>query len=147
MTIPMRDLDSADAALAGTPGVQHRAGDLLDDVGGTFDLIVSCPPFLFDPDRQTYLGGEPHELSTTILDQAAAHLAPHGSLVLFSGARVVGGNDQFQRAAAEHLTGTGLAWTYRELDPDVYGEELDGPRYGDAERIALVMLVATRGPG
>ncbi|SNY41978.1 methyltransferase [Paractinoplanes atraurantiacus] len=129
------------AALARTPGVRHCPGDQLDDVGGTFDLIVSCPPFMIDPARRA-----PHHLSTAILDQAAAHLAPHGSLVLFSGAGIVGGRDQFQRAAAEHLTGTGLAWTYRELDPDVYGEELDSPGYCDAERIALVMLVATRGP-
>ena len=32
----------------------------------------------------------------------------------------------------------GWRWRYRELDPDVFGEELDEPAYADAERIAAV---------
>jgi release factor glutamine methyltransferase len=30
------------------------------------------------------------------------------------------------------------------VDQDVYGEELDGPAYAWAERIAVVVLTATR---
>ncbi|MNR68782.1 hypothetical protein D3C85_1935590 [compost metagenome] len=41
-----------------------------------------------------------------------------------------------------------FAWTYRELDPDVFGEELLTPGYQTVERIAVVALVVTRtGPG
>jgi hypothetical protein len=49
-----------------------------------------------------------------------------------------------REAAAQRLAGTGLSWTYREVDPDVYGEELDGAAYARAERIAVVLLTATR---
>jgi release factor glutamine methyltransferase len=66
--------------------------------------------------------------------------------VLFAGTGIVGGRDPFQEAAAERLAGTGLEWTYREWDPDVYDEELDNPAYAHAERIALVLLTATREP-
>jgi hypothetical protein len=64
--------------------------------------------------------------------------------VLFSGTGITGGGDPFREAAAQHLDGTGLVWTYREVDPDVYGEELDGSAYAHAERIAVVVLTATR---
>jgi hypothetical protein len=32
----------------------------------------------------------------------------------------------------------------RELDPDVFGDELDSPAYADVERIALLSVVARR---
>ena len=37
-----------------------------------------------------------------------------------------------------------VGWTYRELDPDVFGEELDKPGYERVERIAVVALTVTR---
>ncbi len=135
-------------ALAGlTSQVRPCRSDLLDDVDGSFDLIVSNPPFMIDPAGRTYRdGGGPsgHGLSLAIIDVAAERLARGGALVLFSGAGIVDGEDPFRTAAAERLAGTDLVWTYREVDPDVYDEELDGPAYGHAERIAVVVLVATR---
>lgn len=35
-------------------------------------------------------------------------------------------------------------WTYAELDPDVFGEQLSQPGYEDVERIAAVWLVASK---
>ncbi|MEV4345651.1 class I SAM-dependent methyltransferase [Actinoplanes sp. NPDC049596] len=134
------------AELAGTPGVRPVRSNLLADVDGQFDLIFSNPPFMIDPAGRAYRhgGAHGHELSMAIIDAAAERLAPGGSLVLFAGTGIVGGQDPFHRAAAERLAGTGLDWTYREYDPDVYDEELDGPAYAHAERIALVLLTATR---
>ncbi|XVV08985.1 methyltransferase [Actinoplanes sp. CA-131856] len=134
------------AALAGTPGVRPCRSDLLNDVDGEFDLIFSNPPFMIDPAGRAYRdgGAHGHELSMAIIDAAVERLAPYGTLVLFAGTGIVGGTDPFREAAAERLAGTGLRWTYREWDPDVYGEELDGPAYEHAERIALVLLTATR---
>jgi methylase of polypeptide subunit release factors len=135
------------AALAGTSRISPRHSDLLDGVEGTFDLIISNPPFMIDPAGRTYRdGGGPHgnALSLRIVDLAAQRLAPGGSLVLFSGAGIVDGDDPLLRAAAEHLAGTGLAWDYHEVDPDVYGEELDGEAYARAERIAVVVLTVVR---
>jgi SAM-dependent methyltransferase len=135
------------AALAGTGRVQPRRSDLLDGVDGPLDLIISNPPFMIDPAGRIYRdGGGPHGngLSLKILDAAVARLAPGGSLVLFSGTGITDGDDPLARAAAERLAGTDLTWTYREVDPDVYGEELDGDAYAAVERIAVVVLTAVR---
>jgi methylase of polypeptide subunit release factors len=135
--------------LAGTPGVRPCRSDLLTDVDGDFDLIISNPPFMIDPAGRAYRdgGGEQgHDLSLAIIDAATKRLAPSGSLVLFSGTGIVAGRDPFRAAAAERLAGTDLLWSYREVDPDVYGEELDGQAYAHAERIAVVVLTAVR-PG
>ena len=37
-----------------------------------------------------------------------------------------------------------FGWTYRELDPDVFGEELVNPGYQRVDRIAVVALTVTR---
>ncbi|MDG4826170.1 class I SAM-dependent methyltransferase [Asanoa sp. WMMD1127] len=134
------------AALAGATNVKACHSDLLDDVDGAFDLIISNPPFMIDPAGRAYRHGGPngHELPMKIIDAAHRRLAPGGDLVLFAGTGVVDGRDPFRAAAAERLAGTGLEWTYREVDPDVYGEELDGPAYAHAERIAVVLLTASR---
>jgi methylase of polypeptide subunit release factors len=135
------------ARLAGTGNVRACRSDLLDDVDGTFDLIVSNPPFMIDQAGRVYRdGGGPdgNELSLRIIDAAAKRLDPGGALVLFAGTGIIGGRDPLRAAAAEHLAGTDLTWTYREVDPDVYGEELDGPAYARADRIALVLLTAVR---
>ncbi|GAB3837370.1 methyltransferase [Dactylosporangium cerinum] len=135
------------AALAGTQRVDVRHSDLLDGVDGNFDLIVSNPPFMIDPEGRTYRdGGGPHghDLPLSILEAAVQRLAAGGSLVLFSGTDIVDGEDPLLAAAAYRLAGTDLRWTYREIDPDVYSENLDSPAYAHAERIALAVLTATR---
>jgi SAM-dependent methyltransferase len=135
------------AALAGVDNVRAEHSDLLTGVDGSFDLIVSNPPFMIDPAGRAYRdGGGPggHEVSLRIIDTARTRLAPGGSLVLFSGAGIVEGRDPLLEAATRRLAGSGLTWSYREVDPDVYGEELDGPAYAWADRIAVVLLTATR---
>jgi methylase of polypeptide subunit release factors len=135
------------ATLAGLARVHPTRSDLLDGVDGAFDLIISNPPFMIDPGRRTYRnGGGPdgNELSLKVIDAAADRLAPGGSLVLFSGTGIRDGRDPLHEAAAGRLAGTDLRWTYREVDPDVYGEELETEAYRHAERIAVVVLTATR---
>ena len=39
-----------------------------------------------------------------------------------------------------------LQLRYRELDPDVFGEELERPEYADVERIAVVAATVVRSP-
>ncbi|MFC7534128.1 methyltransferase [Actinoplanes sp. GCM10030250] len=134
------------AELAGVSTVRPCHSNLLTDVDGTFDLIISNPPFMIDPAGRAYRDGGEHgyELSLSIIGVAAERLAEGGSLVLFSGTGIVEGQDPFRAAAAERLSETDLTWSYREVDPDVYDEELDGPAYAHAERIAVVVLTATR---
>jgi release factor glutamine methyltransferase len=133
--------------LAGTEGVDVRRSDMLRDVEGRFDLIVSNPPFMIDTAARAYRhGGGPlgAGLSLAVAEQAIERLNPGGSLVLFTGAAIVEGEDPFREAVAERCTRAGLDWTYREFDPDEYGEELATAVYDDVERLALVILTVTQ---
>ncbi|MBD0272072.1 MAG: class I SAM-dependent methyltransferase [Acetobacteraceae bacterium] len=137
------------AALAGAGNAVARRSDLLTGVpGGLFDLVVANPPYLVDPAERAYRhGGGPlgAGLSLAILDAALGRLAPGGTLLLYTGAAVVNGHDPFRVEAEERLAaGQGVGWTYREMDPDVFGEELDTAAYAEADRIAAVVLTVTR---
>jgi precorrin-6B methylase 2 len=141
-------LARVNAALAGAANAVPRRSDLLSAVEGAFDLVIANPPYLLDPARRAYRhgGGRLGEgLSVAILDAALGRLAPGGTLVLYTGAAVVKGRDPFRSAAEERLAAApDVGWTYREMDPDVFGEELDTGAYAEADRIAAVVLTATR---
>lgn len=135
------------ARLASVPNVHPVHSDMLQGVEGAFDLIVSNPPFMVDAGGRAYRnGGGPlgAGLSLKVVEAAAERLAPGGSLVLFTGSAIVDGHDGFKAEAEAICAGAGLDVAYREFDPDEYGEELDDPGYAAAERIALVILTATR---
>jgi len=138
------------AALAGAGNATARRSDLLSGIsGGLFDLVIANPPYLVDPTERAYRhGGGPlgAELSLKILDAALGRLAPGGTLLLYTGAAVVNGRDPFRSEAEGRLAADrGVGWTYREVDPDVFGEELDTAAYAEADRIAAVVLTVTRG--
>jgi SAM-dependent methyltransferase len=138
------------AELAGTRRVVARHSNLLAAVDGAFDLIVANPPYLLDAQERTYRhgGGSFGEgLSVAIARLAGKRLAPGGSLLLYTGATVVNGIDRFRALVAPQLDAVGLEWDYRELDPDVFGEELLEPAYADADRIAAVLVTARKAAG
>ena len=83
-------------------------------------------------------------LSLRIVREALPRLHLGGSLVLYTGVAMMAGSDPFLQAVLPMLSGDTFAWTYRELDPDVFGEELLKPGYERAERIAAVALTVTR---
>jgi SAM-dependent methyltransferase len=135
---------AVNAQLAGV-AVAARRSDLLRDVDGLFDLVVANPPYLVDPGARAYRhGGGPlgAELSLAIARSACERLAPGGDLLLYTGAAVVNGEDPFRAAATSQLSSAGLAWTYEEVDPDVFGEEIAEGAYREADRIAAVVLTA-----
>jgi SAM-dependent methyltransferase len=128
------------SALAKAPNAEIREADLLNGVAGEFDLIVANPPYLLDPQKRLYRhggGARGEGLSLAIIDAALARLAPGGMLMLYTGAAIVGGVDPLREAAAARLAGSAHSWCYREIDPDVFGEELG---HLDADRIAAVFL-------
>lgn len=135
------------ASIAGAANVVVRHSDLLSQVDGLFDLIVANPPYLLDRDQRTYRhgGGRLGEgLSLAIADLAATRLAPGGTLLLYTGSVICDGIDGFRAAIAERLADVPVTWTYRETDPDVFGEELAEPAYRKADRIATVVLTIVR---
>lgn len=140
-------LAGVNAALADVENAKPCRSDLLSGVEGAFDLIVANPPYLNDDKMRAYRhGGGPlgAGLSLAILETALDRLAPGGTLVLYTGAAILAGDDPFRASAAARLAGAGVVWSYREVDPDVFGEELDRPAYAHADRIAAVVLTATR---
>ncbi len=137
---------AANAALAGV-AVSPVQSDLLAAVPGQFDLIVANPPYLVDTMERAYRhggGALGAGLSLAIVAAACGRLAPGGRLVLYTGAAIVGGEDPFRAAAASELAPSGFDWHYREVDPDVFGEELERGAYVAADRIAAVVLEARR---
>ena len=133
--------------LAGVTNIEVRRSDLLTSLEGSFDLMVANPPYLVDPAQRAYRhGGGPlgAGLSLAILDTALERLSPGGTLVLYTGAAVVSGADPFRAAAADRLSQSGARWAYREMDPDVFGEELGAEAYRHADRIAAVVLTVER---
>ena len=123
------------------------SSDLLNNVEGMFDLVVANPPYLLDPLERDYrhgggqLGGG---LSLAIVDAALERLAPGGTLLLYTGSAIVDGRDDFREAVADQLATRRAEWRYEELDPDIFGEELETPAYSHADRIAAVLLTLTR---
>jgi len=133
-------LARVNAALQGRR-VEAVRSDVLAGVEGEIDLVVANPPYMRDEAARTYRdgGGRFGEaLSVRIARESLARLAPGGTLLLYTGAAVVAGEDVFH-AAVRDLLAEGEA-TYEELDPDVFGEELDRPGYEHVERIAAVAM-------
>ena len=65
---------------------------------------------------------------------------------LYTGSAIVDGTDRLERSCA-HGRRTLCALRYIELDPDIFGEQLDEPGYEDVERIAAVGAVIERPEG
>ena len=79
------------------------------------------------------------ELSVRIVQQALDRLDPGGRLVLYTATPVFDGRDAL-REALEPTLSRASAFDYRELDPDVFGEELERPSYEAAERLSAPLL-------
>ena len=140
-------LASVNASAAGLGNTVCIHSDLFERVAGSFDLIVANPPYLMDPSARIYRhgGGRRGEgLSVRIVRDALPRLAPGGQLVLYSGSAIAAGRDVLREEMTFMLTGTGWSWTYREIDPDVFGEEVGHGAYADAERIAAIVLTVER---
>ena len=140
-------LTRINAALAGADNLRALHSDLLGAVDGAFDLILANPPYLVDPGERAYRhGGGPlgAGLSLAILDAALQRLAPGGTLLLYTGVAMHDNQDPFLAEVRQRLQGSGFGWSYREVDPDVFGEELLGGAYVKCDRIAAVVLEVTR---
>jgi SAM-dependent methyltransferase len=122
-------------------------GENLAGARGEFDLIVSNPPYISDAEGRQYRhGGDDlgRALSVRIAREAVTRLAPGGTLLLYTGVAIVDGVDYLQAELETIMVSYDLEWSYEELDPDVFGEELEREVYVHADRIAVVGLKATK---
>ena len=117
--------------------------DVLAETPPYFDVIISNPPYLHDDYARLYRhGGDGlgRALSVRIVEESLDHLAADGRLFVYTGVAIIDGCDYFLAEMTNLLADSDFDWQYQELDPDVFGEELDRPIYQQAERIAAVGL-------
>lgn len=139
-------LASVNAAFA---RITHRTTQAAtpSDVAGSFDLIVSHPPFMIDPARRAYRDGGDlwgGKLSLDWTRAAIGKLAPGGRFIMHTGVSIVDGRDVVRDAVREAMPATGYRYDYRVLDPDIFGDELDKPSYAGVDRIAAIGLCVDR---
>ena len=136
-------------ALAGTPKASFRQGDLFRVINHPIDLLIANPPYLLDPDARLYRhggGALGSGLSTRIVVEGLPRLAAGGTMILYTGAPIVDGRDTFWESVASVVNAANVRYDYTELDPDVFGEELENTAYSQVERIAAVALVIRASP-
>ena len=122
--------------------------DVLADIDGRADLIIANPPYLSDPAHRLYRhgGDRGFELSQRIVEEGIGRLNANGRLILYTASPIVDSVDQFFAAIEPVLIGAGNRFTYEEIDPDVFGDELKSPAYAHVDRISVVALTVC-GPG
>jgi hypothetical protein len=130
-------------------GVRHGTVEVSQpaDVAGRFDLMVTHPPFMIDAERRAYRDGGNLYGAALSLDwvmQGIDLLNTGGRLIMHTGVSIVGGRDVLLDALGDRVPAIGIEMDYRELDPDIFGDELDQPAYADVDRIAAVGTVVRR---
>lgn len=119
----------------------------LDAIEGELDIVTANPPYIIDPDCRLYRdGGAMHggQVSLDMARMTLDRLAPGGRMILYTGSAIVGGEDALEQALSWEAHARDFDLRYREIDPDVFGEELETAVYSDVERIALVAAVISR---
>lgn len=119
----------------------------LDPLVQPIDLAIANPPYLMDAGARTYRDGGNlfgGQLPLDMARMAAERLAPGGRVLLYTGAAVVDGEAPLAAALAALAVEQGVQLTVRELDPDVFGEELDNGAYARVERIAVIAATLQR---
>lgn len=141
------NLARVNISAAETNHIELMHSNLLHHVAGDFDLIIANPPYLLDASERTYRHGGGllgADLSLAIVDAAIERLNANGTLLLYTGVAIVNGHDAFLATAAAKLNLAGLTYEYKEIDPDIFGEELSNEAYSMADRIAAVVLTARK---
>lgn len=130
---------------AGLKKIHPVQSDLFANLQGQFDLIFANPPYLIDPHQRQYRHGgdelDGNALSFRIIKEGIQHLNPRGCIFLYTGVTVTQDGNRF----VEHLENLmrqykNISWSYEEIDPDIFGEELEQPAYQHVDRIALALV-------
>jgi SAM-dependent methyltransferase len=139
------ELARANWEAAGLEEASFVECDALAGVTEPIDLIIANPPYIADPAHRAYRdGGGMHggAMSVRWAQEAARRLESGGVFALYTGSAIVGGEDALWAALLGALADFDVL--YGEIDPDVFGEELEREDYADVERIAVVGVVAVK---
>ncbi|HWU95749.1 MAG TPA: methyltransferase, partial [Sphingomonas sp.] len=139
-------LAAANAAATGVKAVT-RHGALLAGHHGAIEFAVANPPYIIDDDGPAYRnGGDRHGagLSIEMASAVLPRLARDGRLVLYTGSAIVSGEDALHPILVRQAQAHACTLHYAEIDPDVFGEELEREAYADVDRIAVVSAIFTR---
>lgn len=123
--------------------------DVLSGIADPVDAVIANPPYLADREHRTYRDGGGAlgmALSLRIVRESLARLTPGGQLVLYTGSPVVEGGHPLREALGPILASRPCRARWEEIDPDVFGEELDPVAapdnpYARVDRIAVIALV------
>jgi hypothetical protein len=135
------------AEIAGIP-IIVASGDALAAVDGEFDLIIVNPAYLDDRSDCAcdYSGsGIGSMRNMGIATEALARLAPGGHLLLYGSVAIIDGKDPFRAELLPRLAAARCDWSYAEIEPDVFGEDIDNPAQARNDRIAVIGVIAQRG--
>jgi methylase of polypeptide subunit release factors len=127
--------------------VETVESNLFENIGEIFDVIIANPPYLIDPFKRMYRHGGGllgSELTVQIVRQSLDHLTPGGRLIVYSGSAITRGVDQLDNSLSQLLANSNFQFEYEEIDPDVFGEELDRRPYNRADRIAAIGVTVDR---
>jgi methylase of polypeptide subunit release factors len=131
---------------AGVSATALVAGGV-DGIDGSIDVALANPPYIVDPLERAYRhGGGMHggAVTVSIAGQVLPRLSDVGRLILYSGSAITTGYDAMQARLGELAQAHDCSLRYREIDPDVFGEELDRPAYSAVDRIALIAAIFER---
>ncbi|WP_294252109.1 methyltransferase [uncultured Sphingomonas sp.] len=151
--IVMTDINPAALRLARVnaqaAGVAARfvEGEDLSGIAGALDLVLANPPYIIDPAGRAYRdGGDLHgaAVALAMACEAVPRLAQGGRFLLYTGSAIVRGADALHDRLVQLAAAEGCRLRYEEIDPDVFGEELETAAYAEVERIALVTAVIER---
>lgn len=131
-------------------GIEAEAveGQGLAGLEGPIDLVIANPPFIADSAGPSYRdGGAMHGagLSLAWALEAAERLEPAGAILLYTGSAITGGRDGLRAALEAQLPAHGCSLAWSEIDPDIFGEQLEEPAYAGVERLAAIGAVIRKG--
>jgi hypothetical protein len=112
-----------------------------DQIPQGCDLVIANPPYMMDVSHRTYRDGGAMfggELAYQWARAALQSLVPSGTMLLYTGAAVLGGRLPLVDGLRTLCSEADAALDVEEIDPDVFGEELESPAYGEIDRIAAL---------
>lgn len=129
----------------GTDQVFPIYSDLFSELDGEFDLIFANPPYLIDSNERQYRHGgsqmDGMDLSFKILKEGIKRLSPQGTLFLYTGVAIDQHGNKLLQAIHNWIEDyPNFTCNYEEIDPDVFGEELEQNAYQNIERIAVALI-------